>query len=55
MTSLLAALGHPTLAPPSLPAAVVPAAISYGSGDHVVGLLVHRIEDQRMELEWMQV
>ena len=50
MTLLLAALGNPTLdppslAPPSLPAEVIPAAILHGSVDHVVGLLVRRIED----------
>ena len=60
LASLMIALGHPSLAPPSLappslPAEVVPAAISYGSGDHVVGLLVRRIEDQSVELERMQV
>ena len=43
------------MAPPLLPAAVVPAAISVGSGDHLVGLLVCRIEDQRSELDRMQM
>ena len=59
LASLMIALGHPSLAPPSMAPpslpAVVPAAISYGSGDHVVGLLVRRIEDQFLELERMRV
>ena len=60
MGSLLVALGNPplappSLAPPSLPAAVAPADITYGPGDHVVRLLVRRIEDQSVELERMQV
>ena len=64
LASLMIALGHPlappTMAPPSLPAvaplpAVVPAGISSMSGEHVVELLVRRIEDQFAGLERMRV
>ena len=59
LASLMIALGHPSLAPPSMAPpslpAVVPAGISSMSGEHVVELLVRRIEDQFAGLERMRV
>ncbi len=70
LASLMMALAHPlappSMAPPTLPAvipmpavvplpAVVPAGISSMSGEHVVELLVRRIEDQFAGLERMRL